>query len=315
MIINAASLASLFQTYKTGFNDAMANAMTRAYVNQLIVTELAMMMVVSGAATVHAWLNQVPGMKEWIGERQINNLNVGEITVTNRSFESTIGVPRTAIEDDNFGVYSPLMSSMGAAAQELWKELGIAALLANGNWADQNKFFCTGRILNADLNISITNCATTALSKAAVETGLSTMRSWMLYGNQPAKVTPKYLVVGPSLEATAKAICEATLISDGAVSVSNVSPAMSLQVRVDENLVGDNAAAWFILAEKAGIKPVCVQQRKLPVFTAMAKDTDENVFMRNEYLYGTDARGEAFLTLPFLAYRGGIAVTAWAAVA
>jgi phage major head subunit gpT-like protein len=105
------------------------------------------------------------------------------------------------------------------------------------------------------------------------------------------------------------------MISDGAVSVSNVSPAMSLQVRVDENLVGANAAAWFILAEKAGIKPVCVQQRKLPVFTAMAKDTDENVFMRNEYLYGTDARGEAFLTLPFLAYRGGIAVTAWAAVA
>lgn len=313
MIINAASLASLFQTYKTGFNDAMANAMTRAYVNQLIVTELAMMMVVSGAATVHAWLNQVPGMKEWIGERQVNNLNVGEITVTNRNFESTIGVPRTAIEDDNFGVYSPLMSSMGAAAQELWKELGIAALLANGNWADSKPFFCTGRILNADLGISITNCATTALSKAAVETGLSTMRSWMLYGNQPAKVTPKYLVVGPSLEATAKAICEATLISDGAVSVSNVSPAMSLQVRVDENLVGANAAAWFILAEKAGIKPVCVQQRKLPVFTAMARDTDENVFMRNEYLYGTDARGEAFLTLPFLAYRGGIAVTAFAA--
>lgn len=313
MIINAANLASLFQTYKTGFNDAMANALTRAYVNQLIVTELAMMMVVSGAATVHAWLNQVPGMKEWIGERQVNNLNVGEITVTNRNFESTIGVPRTAIEDDNFGVYSPLMSSMGAAAQELWKELGIAALLANGNWADSKPFFCTGRILNADLGVSITNCATTALSKAAVETGLSTMRGWKLYGNQPAKVTPKYLVVGPSLEATAKAICEATLISDGAVSVSNVSPAMSLQVRVDETLTGDNAAVWFILAEKAGIKPVCVQQRKLPVFTAMAKDTDENVFMRNEYLYGTDARGEAFLTLPFLAYRGGIAVTAFAA--
>jgi phage major head subunit gpT-like protein len=315
MTINAAALASLFQTFKTGFNEAMKNALTRAYVNQLLVQELAMEMVVSGAATVHGWMNQVPGMKEWIGERQINNLSVGKVTVTNRDFESTIGVPRNDIEDDNYGVFSPLMSAMGAAAQELWKELASAALIANGNWADGNPFFCTGRVLNADLNISITNCATTALSKAAVETGLSTMRSWLLYGGQPAKVTPKFLVVGPSLEATAKAICEAQIISDGTTGVSNTSPAMSLSVRVDESLVGASAAAWYIVAEKSGIKPVCVQKRKLPVFTAMTKDTDENVFMRKEYLYGTDARGEAFLTLPFLAYRGGIAVTAFEAVA
>jgi len=34
-------------------------------------------------------------------------------------------------------------------------------------------------------------------------------------------------------------------------------------------------------------------------------DTDEVVFMRDEFRYGTDARGEGFLTLPFLAYAGG----------
>lgn len=314
MIINAVSLASMFQTFKTLFNEAMKNATTRAYANQLLVTEIAMEMVVSGAATVHGWMNQVPGMKEWIGERQVNNISVGKITATNRPFESTISVPRDDIEDDQYGVYSPLMSAMGAAAQELWMEIAMAALIDNGNWADGNPFFCTGRKLNVDLDISITNAATTALSKAAVETGLSTMRSWMLHGGQPAKVTPKYLVVGPSLEATAKQIVEAQIISDGSIGVSNTSPAMSLQVRVDPTLVGSYAAYWFILGEKAGIKPVCVQKRKLPVFTAMTKDTDENVFMRKEYLYGTDARGEGFLTLPFLAYRGGVAPAAWAAV-
>jgi phage major head subunit gpT-like protein len=316
MIINAANLVSLFQTFKVGFTEAMKNATNRAYVDQLLVQEMAMEMVVSGAATVHAWMNQVPGMKEWIGEREINNLSVGEITVTNRKFESTISVPRTSIEDDNYGVFSPLMSAMGAAAQELWKELASAALIANGNWADSNPFFCTGRVLNADKAISITNCATTALSKAAVETGLATMRAWLLYGGQPAKVTPKYLVVGPSLEATAKAICEAQIINDGNnAGVSNTSPAMSLQVRVDESLVGADASTWFILGEKAGIKPICVQKRKLPAFTGIDRPTDEHVFKTDEFLYGTDARGEAFLTLPFLAYRGGKAVTAYSAPA
>lgn len=316
MTINAASLASLFQTFKTLFNDAMKNATNRAYANQLILQEIAMEMVTSGAATVHAWMNQVPGMKEWIGERQINNIAVGKVTVTNRDFESTISVPRNDIEDDQYGVFSPLMSAMGAAAQELWMEIAMQTLIANGNWADGNPFFCTGRVLNADRGVSITNAAATALSKTSVETGLATMRGWMLHGGQPAKVTPRFLVVGPSLEATAKQICEALMIADANnVSVSNTSPAMSLTVRVDPNLVGTYAAYWYILGEKAGIKPVCVQKRKLPVFTAMTRDTDENVFMRKEFLYGTDARGEGFLTLPFLAYRGGVAPASWAEVA
>lgn len=316
MIINAENLVSMFQTFKTLFTDAMKNATTRSYANQLILQEVAMTMVVSGAATVHGWMNQVPGMKEWIGERQINNISVGKLTATNRDFESTISVPRNDIEDDQYGVFSPLMSAMGAAAQELWMELAMNALILNGSWADGNPFFCTGRVLNAELGVSISNAATTALSQAAVETGLSTMRGWKLHGGQAAKVTPKFLVVGPSLEATAKAICEAQIVANAAnVGVSNTSPAMNLQVRVDPTLVGDYAAYWFILGEKSGIKPVCVQQRKLPVFVGIDKPTDEHVFKTKEFLYGTDARGESFLTLPFLAYRGGVAPAAWAAVA
>jgi phage major head subunit gpT-like protein len=38
----------------------------------------------------------------------------------------------------------------------------------------------------------------------------------------------------------------------------------------------------------------------------MDRDTDNNVFMKNEYYYGTDARGAAFMTLPHLAF-GGLA--------
>ena len=55
------------------------------------------------------------------------------------------------------------------------------------------------------------------------------------------------------------------------------------------------------------MKPIYVQQRKLAALTRMDRDTDENVFMRNEYYYGTDARGEAFLTLPHLAFAGQVA--------
>jgi phage major head subunit gpT-like protein len=55
------------------------------------------------------------------------------------------------------------------------------------------------------------------------------------------------------------------------------------------------------------MKPVYVQKRREPTLTRMDKDTDGNVFMRNEYYYGTDARGAAFLTLPHLAFGGFVA--------
>ena len=48
-----------------------------------------------------------------------------------------------------------------------------------------------------------------------------------------------------------------------------------------------------------------MQQRKIPVLTSLDRESDDNVFSRKEYIYGTDARGEAFLAFPHLIYKGG----------
>jgi len=92
--------------------------------------------------------------------------------------------------------------------------------------------------------------------------------------------------------------------------VSNVSPAKALKVRVSQKLVGDRANEWYVLGDKNGVKPVGIQKRKLPELTRLDAPTDENVFMTNKFLYGVHARGEGFLTLPFLAYKGGAASVA-----
>ena len=84
-------------------------------------------------------------------------------------------------------------------------------------------------------------------------------------------------------------------------------------MRVSQKLVGDHENEWYVMGDKNGVKAVGIQKRKLPVLTRKDGETDDNTFMRNEYLYGVHARGEGFLTLPFLAYKGGAAsVDAWA---
>lgn len=313
MVINRANMDALFNTYNTAFSAAQQAAAVRATPNAFMISDVAIMISSTGAATVHAWLEQIKAMREWIDERVINNIKLGKLTVINRDFENTVAVDRNDIEDDQYGQFAPLIGAMGADADGLWDRLGIEALTINGNWADGNAFFCSDRIIG---DSTITNAVTTALSLAAVEAGLVAMQSYTLYGGEPADVSSEYLVVGPSLEATAKAFCEALIVANtaGTAGISNVSPAMMLKVRVSRRLVGTHAAKWYITGRKGGIPAIAVQKRKLPTLTRMDKNDDENVFMSKKFLYGTDARGESFLTMPFLAYAGGLSsVDAWAA--
>lgn len=311
MNITAANMDALFRTFQTKFTEAQKAAQTRQTPNDLITEDIAISFIGSGSATQHSWLNQLKGIHEWVNQRTINALDIGKLTVVNRDFENTVTVSRNEIEDDQYGVYAPLIGMMGADAEGLWKKLAMEALVGNGDWADGNKFFCSGRKWKADGTYTFTNATTTAFSKAAVEAAIAAMRGWKLAGGESAEVRPDVLLVGPALEGAAKQACEADLVSDGTTTVSNVSTAKALKVRVSPAITG---AQWYVLGDKNGVKAVGIQKRKLPQLTRLDNDTDQEVFMSNNFLYGVHARGEGFLTLPFLAYAGGMAsVPEWTA--
>lgn len=50
---------------------------------------------------------------------------------------------------------------------------------------------------------------------------------------------------------------------------------------------------WFLMDLSRPLKPLIFQQRRPPKFVAMDKETDRDVFMRKEYLYGIDCRDNA----------------------
>ena len=147
MNITAATLDGLFKTFQTKFTEAQKAAQTRVTPNDLLPEDIALAFTGAGSATQHSWLEQLHGIHEWVGERVLNNAKLGKLTVVNRDFENTIKVSRNEIEDDQYGVYAPLVGMMGADAENLWKKLAIEALLGNGEWADGNPFFCSGREL------------------------------------------------------------------------------------------------------------------------------------------------------------------------
>lgn len=105
----------------------------------------------------YSWLGQLPGMREWIGDRQVNQLKGHGYSIDNKDFEHTIEVKRTDIEDDNIGQYSMMFTAQGRAAGAHPDQLVWGALAAGhtSNCYDGQFFFDTDHpVLDAAGNVT-----------------------------------------------------------------------------------------------------------------------------------------------------------------
>jgi hypothetical protein len=82
-------------------------------------------------------------MRKWIGDRVLSNIESGKLTVVNDPYEKTITVPRKDIEDDQYGLYSPMIRAMGNSAGMLWMRLGMRAYFvhARAGWVVSNPIY------------------------------------------------------------------------------------------------------------------------------------------------------------------------------
>jgi len=91
------------------------------------------MKIPSGSASnTYAWLSDFPQMREWVGDRVIKDIKERSYEVQNKKYEATLGVPREAIEDDNYGQYGQVASLQGQAVTRHLNEM-IFNALKNGH--------------------------------------------------------------------------------------------------------------------------------------------------------------------------------------
>mgnify|MGYP002588972752 FL=1 len=280
MIINQSNLHGLTTGFSAAFNKALSEV-SPDYKDIATVTSS------STATNNYAWLGQIPGMKEWIGDREVQHISEYGYTIKNKSFERTIGINRDAIEDDQYGIYTPMFSMMGQEAGEHYNDL-VFEMLTKGfteKCYDEKTFFATDHVSGEK---TFSNASTAALSTESFLAARQAMMSITGDKNKPLKLVPDLLVVSPKNEMVAKKILEASLI-DG---TTNITQNLA-KIKVATELSGDNEDAWFLLCTKKFLKPIILQIRKKIKFDMLTKDTDPNVFLQKEYLYGCDSRDNA----------------------
>ena len=153
MEINNANLRALYVAFNAAFKAGLGQAASQ-------YLQIATVVPSTTGSEEYGWLGELPGLRKWLGDRVVHAIGNHGYTVKNEPFELTVGVPRTAIEDDKYGVYTPLMTEMGRAADAHPDEL-VFGLLKNGRTElcyDGKPFFSdTHKVLNEkgkEVNVS-----------------------------------------------------------------------------------------------------------------------------------------------------------------
>ena len=161
MIINRASLDALFTNFRADFQAGALAA-------KPLKDRIALTVPSAARDETYGWLGNTNRLREWVGDRVINNLVAEGFTIKNRTFENTVAVSRDDIEDDRVGVYSGAMKMMGQDAALHPDELVFELLRAGTKQPcyDGQYFFDTDHPVSPDnpsagsvSNANMTNAA------------------------------------------------------------------------------------------------------------------------------------------------------------
>lgn len=290
MIINDGTLQGLRTTFSAAFNKAFE---TTASNKEKIATTISS----TTKLNTYGWLGDFPAMREWIGEREIKNLNEKAYTVRNKHFEVTVAVDRDDIEDDNLGMYTIQMSQMGNSAKE-HQDTMVIEMLPKGfeeKCYDDQAFFSGSHKVGSKI---YSNRGNAKLSMDSYSAAKAQMASYMNERGKALNIRSNLLVVPPQLEKMARHI----LTADEIDGTSNPWKG-SAELLVDANILNERYPDnWFLLDTTKPLKPVIFQLRKPTKFVSRTNENDSNVFNLNQYLYGADGRyntGYSFWQLAF----------------
>ena len=310
MDINAANLNILFTEVDTAAKTAF-----NAFQEKAILDSVTMKIPSRTSVELHAWINQIPSIREWIGDRQVQNIASNALSIKNQKFEGTIEMKREEIEDDQYGIYSVIQApGLGAQAAVFPDVLATTALVTNDTWGGDNAAFYKTDRTYTDGNgppSTINNTTTSALSATTFNTAYNAMAAYTGHSGLPLEVKPTALVYGPALRTTAFDILKNDFLA-GAVNAGGATsrnPNQNLVMPVEsKRLVGTYANYWFLVGETVGIRGLVYQERMAAEFQRSRLDLNSDfVFAQDKFQYGVRLRGAAFKLFPHLIYGGLVA--------
>lgn len=188
MDINTGNINALSTAIMASFNQSLADA-PATWMN------IAMEVGSTTAENFYPKLAELPGMREWLGDRQINRLEGMGFSIRNRKFENTIAISVDTISDDQYGIYSNVASEFGRTAGELpddlvWEQLERG--FTDTHYDGQNFFDTDHPVEDADGSVQSQSNFMGGTGAAWYLVDMTRSFKPIIYQNRlPAMITPK----------------------------------------------------------------------------------------------------------------------------
>ena len=264
--------------------------------------ELVTTMPSSTKTNTYGWMTRIMKMREWIGPRRLQNLETEAYVLQNQTFENTIAVDVNDIEDDNLGIYNPMMSELGRTSGKLWDQLFKKVLQENTlKGFDEKPLFAADHNLGGEAGVESNVTTSAALSPATYAVARAKMQSLKGNDGEPLDVVPTVLLVPPQLEITAEEILNSTITAvDGVAAPNHLAGTAKIVVARE---LSNEPDTWYLFDTSKSVKALIRQVRQSPTLTQKTALTDDCVFEDDQFRMGVKARGAVGVGLWFLAHK------------
>ena len=227
-----------------------------------------------GADEQYGMLGNMPGVREWLGDRAFKELRGANFTVVNKHWESSLLIKKTDIADDRMAMYGPMLEQLALEAAHHPDELVFETLLAGGKSTacfDGQFFFDTDHVWgdsgSQDNDLTYAAASGTTPTAAEFKASYHQARSAMLqFKNDQGRYLNRHMfnglnknfivVVPPELELVAYEGLTAKLLGGGDTNTVIDQPTIIVSPYLT------SAVEWFLLNTGGVLKPFVFQQRE-----------------------------------------------------
>jgi len=287
MDITLGNLEAVFQGLKATFADAVQTAETGDL-------QRLMEVVPSSTDTEHYPVATLLGdLEEVLDEVTIGNIGRFVQSVPNRTFARIVQVKRNHVADDNVGVYKPGVRQLGRRAALYPLRLAVEALLSGftDTWVDDQTVFSAAHKWPGGQTWS--NRSDTALDGTNFDAACLALEGRAAPDGSPMGLVPRVLVVGLQLRATAEELVDIQYLANGASNRRYKRCDLMVLPRLG------SSEAWFVM-DNDPVRPMVLQDREGPEFTAKDSPDDDDAFYREVYAYKARRRCAVAILAPWL---------------
>lgn len=298
MEINTANLDIVFRTASQQFQQTLDKTPT-------FFGEVSSDIPCATQQTTLAFIDRLPQMRKWLGNREITNAVARSRTINIDPYEQTLGLDRYVVEDDQLNLfYSGALKAQALSGATI-SDVLLSDFIRTANTTigyDGVGVFSTAHPIAGGISAGVKG-STTTQSNLSVSTALTfdnyasvraAMRARLGADGTPLGLVPDLLMVPPQLESTAKQILESDFLAQFANTATSNAPVTNVYKGTARVLVNpwlaDKPNNWWLFDTTKGVLPFVRHLRQAVKFTALMSPTDPNVFLARQFLFGIDAR-------------------------